>query len=129
MKLFGKLNFKKLGKKDNVFVLTMGIVLVNLMYQTANLLNGTYNYLRAEVEHSALPYLLLLILANAFAIFGVLWLVRSYRRTNSMFRACVRNTKEIEEQLNLAIEDVAREGNSQRIAGYIDALKWVLGQK
>lgn len=60
-------------KKDRIFVLTLGLVLANLVYYFA----GTFTRLLGNLT-SAWHWALLI--ANGVAIYGVLFLLRSYRK-------------------------------------------------
>ena len=60
-------------KKDRIFVITMGLVLANLVYWFSGYLSTIENnYMSA--------YFWAVLLADLFAIIGVLWLLRVYKK-------------------------------------------------
>jgi len=65
-------------KKDRIFVIVLAIVAGNLAYQTLSLAIGiTAGWWKS-------PYLWMLVIANAVALAGVLWLLRAYRRSRKI---------------------------------------------
>jgi hypothetical protein len=70
-------------KKDKVFILVMIIVVANLAYNLMSTLYGIFtNYTPfGSPEKYNTFYLVLLAIIDTFGIIGVLWLLRSYRRT------------------------------------------------
>jgi len=67
-------------KKDRIFVITMGLVLANLIYWFAGYLSTiTTNYTSA--------YFWAVLLADLFAIIGVLWLLRVYKKGRKIEKA------------------------------------------
>ena len=72
-------------KKDRIFVIVLAIVAANLAYQTLWLAIG----ITGGQWSSA--YVWLLIVANTIALTGVLWLIRTYRRSR-------KNAKEQDKQ-------------------------------
>jgi len=59
-------------KKDRIFVIVMGLVLVNLVYWFAG-------YLSTIVNNLTNAFFWAVLLADIIAIIGVLWLLRAYR--------------------------------------------------
>ncbi len=72
-------------KKDKIFVVVMGLVLVNLIYLFAGAVNN-FVITRAIIA-------VVWIIADGLAIVGVLYLLRSYNRA----RKAAKKEKKIEE--------------------------------
>ncbi len=60
-------------KRDRIFVITLGLVLANLTYWFAG-------YLSTMGGNLTNAYYWALLLADLFAIIGVLWLLRTYHK-------------------------------------------------
>ena len=78
-------------KKDKLFVLILGIVLVNLVYYFA----GNLYYLPKNITSF---YFWTVLIANGIALWGVLFLLRQYRRNRKI-------AKEAEEANRQPTED------------------------
>ena len=74
---------KKKLKKDRIFILTVGILLVNLCLWTAGVISALVD------EPSNTTYWTYLI-ADSIAITGLLWLFRAYRKGRKRVRELER---------------------------------------
>jgi predicted histidine transporter YuiF (NhaC family) len=91
-----KVNSKK-GKKDYIFTIVTGLILVNLVYFFAGAVSGfvTTRHIWAAIW----------IFTDGIAIIGLLYLIRTYNKTRKAERIeNERKTRE-EEKLNSGISD------------------------